>query len=227
MPTDISPLTPAQIETFNREGYVVLRGLIQPDEVREIRAEYDRRVEETETLNNGALRGKLIQCAGIATRDERWITKPYMERIVSVGRTLIEPEIGFWYDQIIMKPAGNPASTPWHQDSGYWKGLEAAVTCWLALSEVTDKHGCMEFIPGSHLEGLAVHEDASKRSEIRDALEAVVDSQRAVKVTMSPGDVSFHHSRTLHYTSGNAAATPRCGLVTHLGVMEKYKALGL
>lgn len=47
-----------------------------------------------------------------------------------------------------------------------------------------------------------------------------MDLSKAVKVTMSPGDVSFHHSRTLHYTSANEADTPRCGLVTHLKPQE-------
>ncbi len=39
-----------------------------------------------------------------------------------------------------------------------------------------------------------------------------MDLSKAVKVTMNPGDVRFHPSRPLHYTSSNEAATPRCGL---------------
>ena len=76
----------------------------------------------------------------------------------------------------------------------------------------------MQFIPGSHRQGLVEHDDASKRSIISGALEVLdVDESKAVKITMSPGDLSLHHCRTLHYTSGNEANTPRCGLVIHMG----------
>jgi len=85
----------------------------------------------------------------------------------------------------------------------------------------------MEFIPGSHLEGIKVHNNVSHKSEIRDALAVSADSSRAVKITRSIGDVSFHHCRTLHFTNGNVADTPRpepysCNfLLSSLGLRAK------
>lgn len=217
MNTLTTPLSATDLKFYQDHGYVVVRGLIPPEEVAELKEEYLRLVKVTEEENNGAKRGKMIQRAGMAsTHGELWQSKPYLQKIVAVGRELMGPDIGFWYDQIILKPAGNPAATPWHQDAGYWNGLEGAVTSWLALTEVTENHGCMQFIPGTHKEGLARHEDATAHSQIRDALEVKVDESRAVKVTMQPGDVSFHHPLTLHYTTGNSATTPRCGLINHL-----------
>ncbi|RPJ37282.1 MAG: hypothetical protein EHM21_18210, partial [Chloroflexi bacterium] len=52
-------------------------------------------------------------------------------------------------------------------------------------------------------------------SEINDALETIVDAAQAVAVSLEAGDATFHHSRTLHYTSGNYTDVPRYGLITH------------
>lgn len=43
-----------------------------------------------------------------------------------------------------------------------------------------------------------------------------VDPDKAVTVEYQPGDVSFHHGRTLHYTGANTSARDRCALSTHL-----------
>ena len=210
---------------FDENGYVVIRGFFSTDEIAPLRAAYDALVQEAEEEAAGRKRGQLIQRSGLATAQESWRDQPYLQAIVQAGRALLGDDIDFWYDQIIMKPAGNPGSTPWHQDAGYWAANTPrarlangrGITCWLALSEVTAQHGCMQFIPGSHRGGVVDHVSAAHRSVINGAREAVgVDDRHAVRITMHPGDLSFHHSRTLHYTTGNEADTPRCGLVTHL-----------
>ena len=99
-----------------------------------------------------------------------------------------------------------------------WKGKAnyRSGTCWLALSEVTEKMGALQFVPGSHLEGIAEHIDATHKNPINGALEVHVDESKAVQVEYGPGDATIHHSRTLHYTSGNDTDQPRRGLSTHL-----------
>ncbi len=75
----------------------------------------------------------------------------------------------------------------------------------------------MQFVPGSHRGGLVQHASVADKSQINGALElSEFDDSTAVKVTMQPGDLSFHHCRTFHYTTANTADTPRCGLVNHL-----------
>lgn len=208
------------LQRWEHDGYVVVRGLIDAGEIARIREVYDRFVRDAEEANDGAKRGKIIQRNGLCSSDAQYRDWPYLAKIVEVGRLLLGDDIGFWYDQIIMKPAGNPATTPWHQDAGYWRdqtqASHRALTCWLALSDVTEQHGCMQFIPGSHKHAIVEHDDASQWSEISGALAAKVDGSKAVKVALKPGDVTLHHCRTLHFTDGNLANTPRCGLITHM-----------
>ena len=48
----------------------------------------------------------------------------------------------------------------WHQDLRYW-GLsgDAVVLAWVALGRVTEAHGCMRFVPGSHRLEILEHRD--------------------------------------------------------------------
>ena len=76
--------------------------------------------------------------------------------------------------------------------------------------------GSLQFIPGSHLKGIAEHISAKHKNPINNALEVIVDESQAVVVEYEPGDATFHHGRTLHYTSGNTTDKSRRGVSTHL-----------
>ena len=78
------------------------------------------------------------------------------------------------------------------------------------------EQGFVQFIPESHKKGIAEHVDATHKNPINAALEVDVDESEAVVVEYGPGDVTFHHGRTLHFSSGNSSDQPRCGLSTHL-----------
>ena len=71
--------------------------------------------------------------------------------------------------------------TPWHQDESYWpSGLAKikdksklakifpgrSITIWLALDDITERNGCLWFIPGSHKKKLRNHRTASKNSHV-------------------------------------------------------------
>jgi ectoine hydroxylase-related dioxygenase (phytanoyl-CoA dioxygenase family) len=73
----------------------------------------------------------------------------------------------------------------------------------------------MQFIPGSHKDGVQEHFSLAGQSEINEALATHADACRAVACPLEPGDASFHHSRILHYTGGNLSDIPRYGLITH------------
>jgi ectoine hydroxylase-related dioxygenase (phytanoyl-CoA dioxygenase family) len=147
-----------------------------------------------------------------------WKEHAYFQHALTIARELMGTETDYAYDQIIYKPPHHPAETQWHQDAGYWResrGSDTAVTCWLALSPAWKENGGMQFIPGSHRGEILDHHKVSDRSEINQALETQVDGDQAVAVSLQPGDATFHHCRTLHYTGGNFTDTPRYGLITH------------
>ena len=203
-------------------GFVAVRGFIPADMVADLREGYDAATRgefDVDGWNDKIRPGKILQLGMPSRHIPGWEKHEYLRRMVSVGKQLLGGDIEYKYDQLIYKPPGNTVELLWHQDAGYgWPGKAnyRSLTCWLALSAATEAMGSLHFLPGSHKQGIAEHVDATHKSPINAALEVRVDQSLAVVVEYGPGDVTFHHGRTLHYSRGNSTDQPRRGLSTHL-----------
>ena len=57
------------------------------------------------------------------------------------------------------KKPGARDEFPWHQDNGYtFIDPQQYLTCYIALTDVTEANGCPEIVPGLHREGTLEHE---------------------------------------------------------------------
>jgi hypothetical protein len=209
------------VAAFDRDGFVMVRGFIPAAMVARMAAGYDRAVRgeiEVPAWKDKLGPGRPLQLGEVAKNIPEIGSSGHLSLIEEAAAQLMGRRMVFWYDQLILEPAHQPVTTPWHQDAGYWGGKEgeSGVTCWLALAPVTRAQGSMQFIPGSHKQGMLDHHSAADKSPIRGALEVTVDASKAVCTDYQPGDATFHHARTLHFTDGNATDLPRKGLVTHL-----------
>ncbi len=107
-------------------------------------------------------------------------------------------------------PGHAPTLVLWHQDGGYTyqvhrDGNHSAdtvdalrmVNVWSPLVPAQEANGCMQFIPGTHLIGMARHEDREFYLEItREDLEPYVD--QAVSIELDPGDIVLFHNMLYH-----------------------------
>ena len=185
------PLLPAeQFEAFQIQGYVKAPQLITPQQVAELRRDYDKALSgeiKVPAWGDDHIQGRVVQLAKPSEHIPGWRQHAYFLRALAIARQLIGAEGDYAYDQIIYKPPHHPAATEWHQDAGYWKnsrGSDNAVTCWLALSPAWKENGGMRFIPGSHRAEIQDHYNVSHRSEINQALATTVDTSLAVALTL-------------------------------------------
>ncbi len=115
-----------------------------------------------------------------------------------------------------IKEAGSGSFVPWHQDATYF-GLDPPeqVTAWVALTAATREMGCLSLLPGSHREGQLQHRDRRDERAMLSrgqTVERAVDEARAVELEMAPGEVSFHHTLTMHRSGPNRSAARRIGI---------------
>lgn len=147
------------------------------------------------------------------------------ETIGGIAARLAEtPTIRLWHDQLLYKPGDSTAkgNVGWHQDYFYWQCAKPAdmLTAWVALVDVDETNGCMQFVPGSHKWGL-LDEDLDFFDNDRDAqLSRIKDpsggSANVVNVRLKAGQVSFHHCLLLHGSGPNLTDSPRRSLVIHM-----------
>jgi ectoine hydroxylase-related dioxygenase (phytanoyl-CoA dioxygenase family) len=117
------------------------------------------------------------------------------------------------YLSAFAKPAGHGSETPWHQDQVLWPNwMPTAASCWVALDPCTEENGCLQFLRGSHREGIVEHvmADGAPHEHIpRDR----ADPGRIISTPMNPGDAVFFGGRVWHFSEANRSAHRRLGIV--------------
>ena len=137
-------------------------------------------------------------------------------RLLDMVEALIGPDILVFHTTVWIKEGGSGSFVPWHQDGTYF-GLEPLeqVTAWVALTESTREMGCLRFLPGSHREGQVQHRDRDDETLMLSRGQTVqrdLDESGAVDVEFRPGEVSFHHTMTMHSSGPNRSARRRIGV---------------
>ena len=194
-----------------------------------------RRVDEgeMERLQNDSLHPfnnpVLSTVPRLADHDElfrSYITHP---RLVELFRELLGPNVKMWHDHIFSKAPLNETgpyhgANRYHQDGffyygplrpsqsiggpGQHHGSLRSVTCWIALDEVSEEHGCLRYVPLSEAYG---------QYDFDRVAEVVTPELLAKEVLtpLAPGDAVFHDHWTIHATGPNEARTMRRGWALH------------
>ena len=144
--------------------------------------------------------------------------------ILSILRELIGPDIVLWSMGLFAKRSLTGGRTTWHQDANFWpiRPVESACTVWMSLDGSDVENGCVEFVSGSHRDGLQPHGhegDTEFRSEV--TLDAVRNG--LVKpATLLPGQISVHCSHVIHGAAPNRSGRPRTGLAAQFMSASAY-----
>jgi ectoine hydroxylase-related dioxygenase (phytanoyl-CoA dioxygenase family) len=205
---------PAAIEAFRRDGFVHLKGLLDPAEVAVFREAVDAAVERRKRNDTRALDEKspyeqsFIQCQYLweDCPDVRPLT--FHPKVVGAAAALIGADaMRVWHDQALYKEAGGRETDP-HQDHPYWPITELrTLTAWIPLVEVDHETGCMGYVPGSH-RGDAEYVNIFTEPGSGAALLARQKAE-PVFTPAKPGDVLFHHGLTVHLAKPNRSAATR------------------
>jgi phytanoyl-CoA hydroxylase len=221
-----------EIARYRRDGYLVVPGLIAPRLVAAA-------LEAISGLASGRIAARSTQIAfepgvdpaGIAPESrEGFIRKfaGYIEdsealRAVAMSRRLhliLDQLLGqgreVLQDMALIKPPRVGGAKPWHQDAAYFRVRDPAliVGVWIALDPARRANGCMQVIPGSHLEGPAAHVPAEDVNlcEIRPDRVRLGDR---IHVEMEPGDALIFHPLLHHYTAANDSDLRRRAVQFH------------
>ncbi len=200
-------LTDEQAAAYDEQGFFVLDDALDPATVAEVRAEIDPIEAEVEAeLRRTTEDGRVfIYRAGEITFTTHLVARSKVLRdLVSapplrdVAVDLLGPDVRLYWDQAVYKKPGTDAPFPWHQDNGYtFVRPQQYLTCWIALSDVTEQNGCPWVVPGLHRGGTLAH----RPSEL--GFVCLEQAPDAVPVPARAGSVVVFSSLTPHSTGPN------------------------
>jgi ectoine hydroxylase-related dioxygenase (phytanoyl-CoA dioxygenase family) len=201
-------LSPAQVDQYNRDGYVIYDKLALSEPM------FKRLVDIfEEDLEQYGYDGLDV----IHFRDKRLLDIVLSDEVVDLVEPVVGPDIGLWSTHFIAKPPKVGKATPWHEDSSYWDGrvstMAGIVTVWLALDRATRENGCMAVIPGTHHNGFSHYKavDESQNIFSTEIVAEEIDESRAVYLELEPNHCSLHEGRIIHGAKANTSDTRRAG----------------
>ncbi|MCC6729127.1 MAG: phytanoyl-CoA dioxygenase family protein [Chthonomonadales bacterium] len=227
-------LDDADVRQYVEHGYVVVEGLIGPDEVEELRRDtvdiargiYPCESLQTlpaETTDEEALRSILCihQPHYVSPVIARYLGHP---RIAGVLSQVVGAHLPFWdgsvkcmQSMLFVKPPGFQGQA-WHQDEIYIPTRDRSLAGgWIALDDATRQNGCLYVVPGSHRSGyLYPQRQHGQPDEFDFAPESHgFDESAEVPVEVPAGTVVFFNGHLLHRSRRNRGTGYRRVLVNH------------
>jgi len=223
--------------TFHRQGFLIVRGLVPPEDIEEL-------VHHSEDLMYGRapvpgleppppdaspaeverryLRIHMLH--RVLEVHERFLLHP---RVLDVLEALIGPDVMAMQSMFFLKFPGGEGQG-YHQDSYYIPTVpDTLCGAWLAVDRADEENGCMWFTPGTQdepvyptaglerqnhgdaLGDLATVAQVSNTDEAANTLSRVAAKYPGVEVpsVMEPGDVAFFGGHVLHRSHRNRSAT--------------------
>ncbi|MFT5446640.1 MAG: phytanoyl-CoA hydroxylase [Gammaproteobacteria bacterium] len=134
-----------------------------------------------------------------------WIENPLFARI---AHTVIGDAVSLYRAVLWNKAANAGTELPWHQDDGRFWGIDRrpCLQIWTALDDANEDSGCLEFVPATHLDGLASPEGGTVQAERFAESNAAA---KVVKITARAGEAILIHNHVWHRSGRNATTAPR------------------
>jgi len=199
---------------YERDGFVIVRGMFDPAEMHEGVEEADRLLRDRVDLkhvNNIRCRWRTNVATGECTFETfdpvcdigpvccRIALDP---RLMGVLATLYGEPAHLFKDKLIFKPPG-VEGYGLHQDWIAWERFPRSFLTVLVPFEAADRdNGCTIVYPGYHRQGPLTPEDGEYHELPADS----VDEATAVPLVLAPGDVAIFSGFTPHRSDPNVSS---------------------
>lgn len=224
------PLTRAELLAFERDGWLLCRGLIAAGEVADLR-------DEIAARSGDAASHRIIEPDAEAVRSlfavhrggGRMAALLADPRLVGRATQILGGPVAIHQSRVNLKPAFDGREFSWHSDFETWHvedGLPAmrALSAMTLLTPNTAANGPLLVIPGSHTTFIACvgeapedhYQSSLRRQEYgvpdRASLTALAAARGVEAVCGEPGDVLLFDCNLLHASGANLSPLPRCNI---------------
>ena len=232
-PRAMPDLTVEQLAAFQRDGFVVVHGVLDQEAIDLARSRF-------EPLFSGKFQTGLYpdEWNWRKGRDREDLTRQICngwKSDLTIASIVLRSDIGkaaaqlrgwpgarIGQDNVIWKPPGTKP-LGFHQDDSYnqWIVPGEMLTCWITLDDTRAFQGTIEYVRGSHLWPIAppIRQFHAPDDPLHDLVPAAnaagADTYEIVPIEIPAGSAVFHHGRTWHGSRDNRGDKPRRAVIAH------------
>jgi ectoine hydroxylase len=196
---------------YERDGFVMIRGLFDADETTILRTA----IEQDPRLRASLYERK--DAEGKATRMATWNhpgdsvygLAARSRRVVDTMEAMLGGEVYHYHSKLTAKEPYDGGAWEWHQDYGYWYHngcvFPHMASVMVALDRATRENGCLQVLRGSHHVGRVDHGVLPGQQVGADPkrVEQMLARFELVHAQMEPGDGLFFHCNVMHRSDQN------------------------
>jgi phytanoyl-CoA hydroxylase len=198
-------------------GYVVVRGLLSPEQAEECRSEVHgimQRKSIIEDINStwgsaasiSAKPTMLLHCHDVQFQSATFSRLLVNDDLTSAAADIIGPNVQLHHTKAFIKPPEKGSPFPMHQDAPFFPhDKHSMIAAIVHFDDSTIEKGCVRVVPGSHKLGLLPHIAAGNWHLSPE--EYPVDD--ALPIEAKAGDVLFFSYLTIHGSGVNQSTEPR------------------
>lgn len=217
-------LTEEEVEAYDRDGYVIVRGFLNEAEVEKLY----KIATGDDAVNANAI--DLNDTTGKKTKLTLWykpgndayglLTKS--DRMVKNTGKLMDGNspVCHFHSKLMQKEPKVGGAWEWHQDYGYWYKNEflfpdQMISVMVAVTEANRANGCLQVIRGSHKMGRIEHGFAGEQvGASQHYVDLALKTLEHVYVELKAGDALFFHSNLIHRSEANTSEHARWSVIS-------------
>ncbi len=232
-------LSDAQIESYRKNGYLIIENVLDAKRVVQLRELIDELISKAILLTESNDRFDLEighnpdapQIGRIKTPHKFYpefhelASDPMIIRIL---KPLIGPNIRLYDSKLNMKPPGKGAPVEWHQDWAFYPHTNQDMLAAGVIFDDSEKeNGALLVIPGSHKGPLYDHHVNNVFSGAIDRTKCDVDFSTAVPLVATAGSMTILHTQLIHGSGPNLSRHDRRLLLMEFVAADAWPLMGL
>jgi hypothetical protein len=211
-----------KVETYERLGFHIERGLLEPIEIEQIARAFMQLHEaggvsgRYELAPEGRKSGGFLHAEGQGDPLASWPRVMHPHKFMSIAhRYLLDPRIidvleELTGEQVLaaqsmfyFKPPGARGQA-WHQDNFYLRvSPGTCIAAWIAVDPSDRENGGLRIVPNTHRLKVACPEVSDPAASFTKELVPLPAGASAVELCLAPGDVLFFNGSVIHGSTPN------------------------
>lgn len=204
-------LSPEAYSDYCKKGYVSIeQDFLDPVDFNNIRAlAYDVVQRQTPEMGSNCI----PQVQDLQPQLLNWLLHP---SFIKLAQSMLGPDLAFCTSTIYFKKAQSEQLLTFHRDyhiipKSAPEARNKVINIVFALDPAPIESGCLQYVPGSHLEEIGFSSEAVQNSMIRTGvIKTELHGEKLIYMPLRSNQVAAHNALIVHGSGPNESTSNRC-----------------